>query len=75
MVLCEPLATFSSCQPDPCKNLESELRALLEAPQAKGTTLREMAAALAGLGITTRSGQPLSPSGVKNHLQRLGLLG
>jgi hypothetical protein len=48
---------------------------LLETLQAKGATLREMAAALANVGTTTRNGQPLSPSGVKNHLQRLGLLG
>jgi hypothetical protein len=48
---------------------------LLETLQAKGATLREMGAALADLGITTRNGQPLSPSGVKNHLQRLELLG
>jgi hypothetical protein len=33
-----------------------------------------MAEALAGLGITTRTGQTLSPSGVKNHLRRLALL-
>lgn len=54
---------------------ESErLRPVLEPMAARGQSLRAMAAALAGLGITTRSGQPLSPSGVKNHLQRLGLL-
>lgn len=54
---------------------ESErLRPVLEPMQARGETLRAMAAALAGLGITTRSGQPLSPSGVKNHLRRLGLI-
>jgi hypothetical protein len=41
---------------------------------ANGDTLRSMAIALAGLKVTTRNGQPLSPSGVKNHLQRLGLI-
>ena len=54
---------------------ESErLRPVLQPMAARGESLRAMAAALAGLGITTRSGQTLSPSGVKNHLQRLGLL-
>jgi hypothetical protein len=33
-----------------------------------------MTRALAGLKITTASGQPLSPTGVKNHLRRLGLI-
>jgi hypothetical protein len=41
---------------------------------AQELTLRQMATALAGLKITTASGQPLSPSGVKNHLKRLGLI-
>ena len=55
---------------------ESErLRPVLEPMAARGESLRAMAEALAGLGITTRTGQALSPSGVKNHLQRLGLLG
>jgi DNA invertase Pin-like site-specific DNA recombinase len=54
---------------------ESEkLRPVLAPMHANGDTLRTMAIALAGLKITTRSGQPLSPSGVKNHLQRLGLI-
>lgn len=54
---------------------ESErLRPVLEPMAVRGESLRAMAAALAGLGIVTRSGQALSPSGVKNHLQRLGLL-
>jgi hypothetical protein len=54
---------------------ESErLRPVLAPMAAKGESLRAMAAALAGLGITTRTGQPLSPSGVKNHLKRLGLI-
>ena len=68
-------ATRNDAAKDRAAAGSEKLRALLEALQAKGATLREMAAALAGLGITTRSGQPLSPSGVKNHLQRLGLLG
>jgi DNA invertase Pin-like site-specific DNA recombinase len=54
---------------------ESErLRPLLAPMHASGESLRAMAEALAGLGITTRTGQTLSPSGVKNHLRRLGLL-
>ena len=55
---------------------ESErLRPVLEPMAARGESLRAMAEALAGLGITTRTGQALSPSGVKNHLRRLALLG
>jgi DNA invertase Pin-like site-specific DNA recombinase len=50
------------------------LRRLLAPMHAEGASLRAMAEALAGLGITTASGRPLSPSGVKNHLGRLGLL-
>jgi DNA invertase Pin-like site-specific DNA recombinase len=54
---------------------ESEkLRPVLAPMHANGDTLRSMAIALAGLKVTTRNGQPLSPSGVKNHLQRLGLI-
>ena len=54
---------------------ESEkLRPVLAPMHARGESLRTMARALAGLGITTRSGQTLSPSGVKNHLRRLALL-
>jgi DNA invertase Pin-like site-specific DNA recombinase len=54
---------------------ESErLRPVLEPMAARGESLRAMAEALAGLGIKTRTGQTLSPSGVKNHLQRLALL-
>ena len=49
------------------------LRPVLAALQAQGASLREMAQALAAAGTTTRTGQPLSASGVKNHLQRLGL--
>jgi DNA invertase Pin-like site-specific DNA recombinase len=52
-----------------------KLRPVLAALAAQGATLREMAQALAAAGTTTRNGQPLSPSGVKNHLQRLGLAG
>lgn len=50
------------------------LRPILAAMHSQGATLREMAAALAAAGTVTRTGQPLSPSGVKNHLQRLNLL-
>ena len=54
---------------------ESEkLRPVLAPMHARGESLRAMAAALAGLGIRTRSGQSLSPSGVKNHVRRLALL-
>ena len=49
------------------------LRPVLAALQAQGASLREMAQALAAAGTTNRTGQPLSASGVKNHLQRLGL--
>jgi DNA invertase Pin-like site-specific DNA recombinase len=49
------------------------LRPLLTALRAQGASLRTMAEALAGAGVTTRNGRPLSPSGVKGHLQRLGL--
>jgi DNA invertase Pin-like site-specific DNA recombinase len=50
------------------------LRPVLAPMHASGKSLRAMAEALAGLDITTRTGNPLSPSGVKNHLRRLGLL-
>lgn len=54
---------------------ESEkLRPVLAPMHAQGASLRAMAQALAGLKITTASGQLLSPSGVKNHLKRLGLI-
>lgn len=49
------------------------LRPLLSALQAQGASLRQMAAALAGAGVTTRNGKPLSPSTVRLQLQRLGL--
>lgn len=49
------------------------LRPVLAALHAQGASLRQMADALAAVGTTTRSGQPLSPSSVKLQLQRLGL--
>lgn len=49
------------------------LRPVLEALHGKGASLRAMADALAGAGITTRNGKPLSPSTVRLQLQRLGL--
>jgi DNA invertase Pin-like site-specific DNA recombinase len=51
------------------------LRPLLAPMVAAGYSLRKMSEALAAGGTTTRTGKPLSPSGVKNHLQRLGLGG
>jgi DNA invertase Pin-like site-specific DNA recombinase len=50
-----------------------KLRPLLAALKAQGASLREMAAALAGAGCTTRNGKPLSASTVRLQLQRLGL--
>ena len=49
------------------------LRPLLTALQAQGASLRTMAEALAGAGVTTRNGKPLSPATVKLQLQRLEL--
>lgn len=49
------------------------LRRILGAMQGQGASLREMSQALAAAGTVTGNGQPLSPSGVKNHLLRLGL--
>ena len=49
------------------------LRPLLAAMVAQGASLRQMAAALANAGCTTRNGKPLSPSTVALHLERLGL--
>jgi DNA invertase Pin-like site-specific DNA recombinase len=49
------------------------LRPVLAALQAQGASLREMSAALAAAGTTTKAGNPLSPSTVKLQLQRLGL--
>ena len=40
---------------------------------AAGMSLREMSAALAAAGTTTKAGNPLSPASVKLQLQRLGL--
>ena len=51
------------------------LRPILAPMAARGESLRAMAKALAGLGIKTRTGKAFSPSTVKLHLQRLGLLG
>jgi DNA invertase Pin-like site-specific DNA recombinase len=50
-----------------------QLRPLLAALKAQGASLREMAAALAGAGCTTRNGKPLSASTVRLQLQRLEL--
>jgi hypothetical protein len=54
-----------------------DLRPLLAPMVAAGYSLRRIAQALAvaGKGTVTRSGSPLSPSGVKNLLQRLELGG
>lgn len=49
------------------------LRPILAAMAAQGASLRTMAQALAAAGTVTCTGQPLSPSGVKGHLERLGL--
>ena len=51
------------------------LRPLLSPMVAQGASLRQMAAALANAGCTTRNGKPLSPSTVALHLDRLGLRG
>lgn len=50
-----------------------QLRPILEAMVAKGSSLREMASALAGAGRKTRSAQTLSAMQVKRLLDRLGL--
>ena len=49
------------------------LRPILAALAAQGASLRAMAGALAAAGTTTANGQPLSPTQVRRHLQRLGL--
>lgn len=49
------------------------LRAILTALRSQGASLREISDALAAAGTVTRTGRPLSPTGVKNLLQRLGL--
>jgi DNA invertase Pin-like site-specific DNA recombinase len=49
------------------------LRPLLAPMVAAGYSLRKMSQALAAAGTVTRTGSPLSPSGVRNLLQRLEL--
>lgn len=49
------------------------LRPVLTAMAAQGASLRQMSAALAAAGTTTKAGNPWSPSSVKLALQRLGL--
>lgn len=49
------------------------LRPVLAPMAAAGMSLREMSAALAAAGTTTKAGNPLSPSSVKLQLERLGL--
>lgn len=49
------------------------LRPLLAELMAQEASLREMAAALAGAGCTSRNGKPLSASTVRLQVQRLGL--
>ena len=39
----------------------------------RGASLQAMAGALAAAGIRTAAGQPLSPTQVRRHLERLGL--
>lgn len=51
------------------------LRPILSAMQAQGASLRAMAQALAAAGTTTAAGQPLSPTQVRRHLERLQLAG
>lgn len=50
------------------------LRPILAAMHSQGASLRAMAQALAAAGTTTAAGEPLSPSQIKRHLGRLGLL-
>ena len=49
------------------------LRPVLAPMAAAGLSLREMSAALAAAGTTTKAGNPWSPSTVKLALERLGL--
>jgi DNA invertase Pin-like site-specific DNA recombinase len=49
------------------------LRPILAAMVAQGASLRAMAGALAAAGTRTAAGQPLSPTQVRRHLERLGL--
>lgn len=51
------------------------LRPLLAPMVAAGYSLRKMSSSLAAAGTVTRTGSPLSPSGVRNLLQRLELAG
>jgi DNA invertase Pin-like site-specific DNA recombinase len=51
-----------------------KLRRTLEALQRDGASYRAMAQALFDIGHTGRTGEPLSPSQIRRHLQRLGLL-
>jgi DNA invertase Pin-like site-specific DNA recombinase len=53
--------------------VSEELRAHLEPLFQEGTTYREMAKVLHQKGVKTRSGEALSPSQIRRHLQRLGL--
>jgi DNA invertase Pin-like site-specific DNA recombinase len=50
------------------------LRPVLAPMAATGLSLREMSAALAAAGTTTKAGNPWSPSTVKLALERLGLV-
>jgi hypothetical protein len=49
------------------------LRPILAAMVAQGASLRALAGALAAAGTRTAAGQPLSPTQVRRHLERLGL--
>jgi DNA invertase Pin-like site-specific DNA recombinase len=49
------------------------LRPILAAMAAQGASLRAMAGALAAAGTRTAAGQPLSPTQVRRHLERLSL--
>ena len=51
------------------------LRPLLVPMVSAGYSLRKISEALAAAGTVTRTGAPLSPSGVRNILQRLELVG
>ncbi|WP_010313652.1 recombinase family protein [Synechococcus sp. CB0205] len=55
-------------------NEAERLRPILEAMVANNATLREMASALAGAGVTTRNGQTLSATQVKRILARIDLI-
>ncbi len=51
-----------------------KLRGVLAPLQRDGASYRAMARAMADIGHTGRTGEPLSPSQIRRHLQRLGLL-